>query len=131
MPRIKIGMARNSGNRIGWMKHVTSVDTTKTNGYAFDGDFIPNDTEFEIPAGAIVVACNPEGSVKNNWKSGHIYRVESDGSLTPIESDFNWRKEFLTLRDKVAELVNKEKPNPLTKYSDIEIMKEAKRRHLI
>lgn len=38
-----------------WAKLVKSVDTTKTNGYAFVGDFLNINYEHKIPSGSIVV----------------------------------------------------------------------------
>lgn len=38
-----------------WAKLVTSVDSSKTDGYAFVGEFLKIDSEHYVPAGAIVV----------------------------------------------------------------------------
>lgn len=38
-----------------WAKLVSSVDTTKTNGYAFNGTFLNVNAEHKLPAGSIVV----------------------------------------------------------------------------
>lgn len=38
-----------------WAKLVTAIDVTKTNGYAFIGDFLSVIKEHKIPAGSIVV----------------------------------------------------------------------------
>jgi hypothetical protein len=38
-----------------WAKLVKSVDVTKTNGYAFAGEFLNVNAEHKIPAGSIVV----------------------------------------------------------------------------
>jgi len=107
MPRIRLTASANSGNRRSWYKHVTNVDCTKTNGYAFSGDFIPEDTVVDIETGAIVIECVPRGSVKHNWKEGKVYKIEADGSSTLLFPDttFDWRKDFLNFRDKVAELL--------------------------
>lgn len=37
-----------------WAKLVTSIDTTKTNGYAFVGDFLSVYNEHKLPIGSIV-----------------------------------------------------------------------------
>ena len=108
--RCRIKNEINSGNRKGWSKLVTSVDMTKTNGYAFIGDFIPDDTEVELPVGGVLVQKNPQGSVKHSWDSGHVYIVEGDGKLYEILDNVNqinartyhWTKDFLSLRDLVA-----------------------------
>jgi hypothetical protein len=38
-----------------WAKVVTSVDTTKTNGYAFQGEFLGVTREHKLPVGSIIV----------------------------------------------------------------------------
>jgi len=38
-----------------WAKLVSSIDTTKTNGYAFIGDFLNVAAEHKVPVGSIVV----------------------------------------------------------------------------
>jgi len=38
-----------------WAKRITGVDTTKTNGYAFQGDFLNVREEHKLPVGSIVV----------------------------------------------------------------------------
>jgi hypothetical protein len=38
-----------------WAKLVTGVDTSKTNGYAFQGDFLKVEAEHKLPVGSIVV----------------------------------------------------------------------------
>lgn len=40
-----------------WAKLVTSVDLTKTNGYAFVGDFLRVEAEHKLVSGSIVVEC--------------------------------------------------------------------------
>jgi hypothetical protein len=100
-----------SGNRASWFKLIESVDITKKDGYAFNGDFLKLDQEIELPIGAIVVEKEPVGSVKSGSHEGNIYRVvESpiDDVLNPhleLIEYFEWRKEFLSFRDRVAELL--------------------------
>jgi len=38
-----------------WAKVVTGVDTTQTNGYAFQGDFLKIEAEHKLPAGSVIV----------------------------------------------------------------------------
>lgn len=39
-----------------WAKLVTGVDVTKTNGYAFQGEFLNIDREHKVPVGSIIVS---------------------------------------------------------------------------
>ncbi|MCT4543512.1 MAG: hypothetical protein N4A63_08220 [Vallitalea sp.] len=40
-----------------WSKKITSVDDTKTNGYAFTGDFLKVDKENLVEVGSYIVEC--------------------------------------------------------------------------
>ena len=56
-----------------WAKRLTGVDATKTNGYAFLGDFLYVGNEHKIPTGSIVVeVCGADLSV---------YEVTGDGKM--------------------------------------------------
>jgi hypothetical protein len=106
MVRVKIENEKNSGNRKGWSKLVTSVDVTKTDGYAFAGIFLNDNTETDVPVGSVVVQKNPEGSVKNGWESGSCYVIGSDGKLYTTHSGvYKWKEQFLSLRDRVVKVM--------------------------
>jgi hypothetical protein len=128
--RLKIENVRASGRRTGWSKRVENVDESKENGYAFDGEFLPDRKEIEIPVGAIVIQKNPKGSVKNGYNEGKIYRVSEEGSLVDLhpEVEFNWRNDFLTFRDHVAEAINGVESSELSKYTNEELIAELKKR---
>lgn len=130
MVRIKIKNEINSGKRSGWTKHVTNVDMTKTNGYAFEGEFIPGGKEIELPVGAILIQKNPEGSVKNGWWEAEVFRLSEDGTLIDLAPDtkYDWKDDFLSFRDLVAEALEQEPPNPLAEFSDLELIEELERR---
>ena len=61
-----------------WAKLVYAVDTSKTNGYAFDGDFLVVTAEHKVPVGSVIVeVCDKEidcyimeASGKRNVASG-------------------------------------------------------------
>lgn len=100
--RVVIQNNTNSGNRRGWTKLVTAVDTSKTNGYAFEGRFLP-DGEHDLPIGAVVIEKNPEGSAKHGWDAGVCYTVGADGGLyREHDGGFRWDRQFLSFRDLVA-----------------------------
>jgi hypothetical protein len=129
--RIRPSVETSSGRRKGWIKHVTACDSSKTNGYAFDGDFLDADREVELPIGAILVRVDPEGSVKNNWQSGHVLRLEADSSLSELtEGNPDWRNDFLSIRDIVCEALNTPPPNPLAEFSDEALLAEVRGRGL-
>ena len=142
MCRVRIAVGTNSGRREGWIKHVTNVDNSKTNGYAFGGMFLNAGSLVDMPEGAVLVCCDPEGSVKNNYKSGSVRIVRRSGEFTDaterVFSVTDWRDDFLTLRDEVGRLLATETDNApvsdsvdLSAVSDAQIVAEAKRRNLI
>jgi hypothetical protein len=87
------------------------VDVSKTNGYAFSGEFLRAGSLVDLPIGAILVSCDPTGSVKNGGKDGTVYRVRAAGDMTesvPSCMDTlchvsDWRTDFLQIRDAVVE----------------------------
>jgi len=119
---------------------ITGVDPTKTNGYAFEGEFIPLDTEVELPVGALVMRVGFEGSRKNGVSTARLWRVTPEGleELSPKKGNpetyygagWNYRRQFITIRDTIAELLGEE-VNPLAGFSDEEILAEARRRGLV
>jgi hypothetical protein len=128
--RLKIEGYSTSGGRKSWFKSIDSVDLTKTNGYAFDGDFLLANTEVELPVGAVVIECVPTGSIKYSGKEGRAYVVdekEENGLRLELEG-YDWRKEFLSFRDSVAELVNNSEVNPLAEFSDEDLLAELESR---
>jgi len=108
-----------SGRRTGWAKHVTGVDQTKTNGYAFEGEFL-DVGESDLPLGAIVVEQYPTGSVRNGNPEGRIYRVTDEG-LREIDEGYHWREQFLSLRDAVAKALSTTDPDAERKAAIAEI----------
>ena len=105
--RIVLKNETNSGNRRGWTKVVTSVDVTKSNGYAFGGRFI-NDGENDLEVGSVLIQKNPMGSVKHGYDVGVCLVVRPDGSLwqTHDGNGFRWLREFLSFRDHVAAVLS-------------------------
>ena len=106
--RIKIENATSSGNRRGFTKHVTSIDSGATNGYAFEGNFL-NDREYDLPLGAVVIQKNPFGSARSGSDVAVCYRVTEDGLERVHEETYDWRRDFLTFRDVVGREIVKVK----------------------
>ena len=127
--RIKIANDTASGRRTGWTKHVTAVDETKANGYAFEGEFI-DDGQHEIDAGSVLISKDPKGSAKNGYHVGCVGIVRADGAIDWTTPCDDWRKNFLDLRDAVAAALNTEPPNPLESFTDEQIAAEYERRQL-
>jgi len=101
----KTAMRRNRP----WIKILTGVDTTKSDGYAFIGEFAQFGQIVELDEGAYVMVVIP------HWSSGGrlydrtvtLYQVR-DGELATVET---WCVEVergwaLAIRDKIAAYVN-------------------------
>jgi hypothetical protein len=111
--RVTIVNESNSGRRRGWTKWVQSVDKSKRNGFAFAGVFV-NESEIDLPVGAVLVQKNPQGSVKNGWDSAECFTLGSDGKLyrTCRSDEYKWDTHFLSFRDHVAEQVDEYNKQP-------------------
>ena len=131
--RIKVKSKEASGRRRGWFRHVTDVDQSKTNGYAFEGNFLGDGKEHDLPIGAVVVEKAPAGSVKNGYWEAHIHIVRPDGlEKVTADDDYDWVEDFLSFRDKVAEYVNEQNqegsPSPIASATDEELLTELRAR---
>ena len=77
-----------------WSKLVTSVDTSKTNGYAFGGDFLTVTAEHKLPVGSVVVeVCG--GTIE-------AYIMKPEGKEYQFKASTSSMSDFI---EKVAELV--------------------------
>ena len=80
-----------------WAKLVTSVDTTKSNGYAFNGEFLDVRRQHKVPVGGIIV-----------WVCGTnlvASRITVDGPVTVAEGTYNRMADFV---DAVAAVMDEE-----------------------
>ena len=77
-----------------WAKLVTSVDTSKTNGYAFSGEFLTATAEHKIPVGSVVVeVCG---------STIEAYIMKNGGKEYQFKASTSSMSDFI---EKVAELV--------------------------
>lgn len=76
-----------------WSKLVKSIDITKTNGYAFQGEFLNIDYEHKVPSGSIVVeVCGSKITA---------YKI-SDKPEKLLEAQTNSMSKFI---EKIAEML--------------------------
>ena len=134
---VSIELRYTSGSRKSWLKKVDSVDLSKTNGYAFSGNFVQN--EVELSEGNIIIEKYPHGSVKNNYFSWIIYQVKENPTAKEIEID-NFdsveskehlellevfpSKKFISFRNRVHELTHTKRVNPLAGFTIEELKAE-------
>lgn len=81
----------------GWLKKVTGLDKSKTNGYSILGEFVKGgDYKMDYPTG-IYLDCSKGGSRKNQEFNYHLFKVDKDGFhllQTMEDGGRNWACEF-------------------------------------
>ena len=121
--------------RKNWAKIVTNVDTDKSDGWAYEGDFIDVGGIVDLPAPSVLLIYGEKGSRTNPQIEAAAYVANTDGTLTrrASASGRTWAR---TLRDEIAELVYADQPltmldwDPrLTAYSEDALRQELERRN--
>lgn len=121
IPASVLGDARKSTVRP-HARLVLSVDSEKTNFFAFEGKFLPKGKEVDLPLGSIVIIVSGDGSWRHPHSTAFVCRAEevkpedaqkqaSDfrlgGKLVNLRilEAFDATSQFLSLRDYVASLL--------------------------
>lgn len=109
-----------------WAKIVKSVDQSKSNGYAFVGDFINAEQKYELEIGTYIMQY---GEFYSETKV-RLLQVTADGLQQIKEWDGLDKSDWaLSCRDEIAELISqKQNINPLEKFSNEELLAELQRR---
>lgn len=65
----------------GWVKRITGVDKTKSNGYSLLGDFVDGGKSraYRVTEGAIYLDCDIQGSRKNQRREFSLFTVINGG----------------------------------------------------
>ncbi|MPZ52448.1 MAG: hypothetical protein GEU79_06910 [Acidimicrobiia bacterium] len=115
-----------------WAKVVTEVDTTKSSGWAFVGEFIACGGIQDVAVGSVILVYGERGSRARPRPEAALFMVNGDGTTTPHDtaSGQAWAR---TLRDTVARLLDEDtavEPDPgiLGSYSDQALAMELNRR---
>lgn len=97
-----------NARRRSWAKVLSAVDTTKANGYAFEGEWMRRGERAELPTNSLMLLYDEPGSARNWYPLVRVMRVEEDGTLHEVLSykgGINERSWALAIRDRVAELL--------------------------
>lgn len=98
-----------------WAKVVHGVDTAKSSGWAFDGDFVAAGGIQDLPIGGLLLVYGERGSRVNPQITARLYTVNPDATLT-LESEAKGRAWARTLRDTVEERLGMQATGPDLSY---------------
>ena len=92
-----------------WAKTITGIDSTKTNGYAFLGDFVPTNRLIEVEDGSLILVYGQTGSSVLPDVEIELYKVNL-GSLDLVyrQDNLNSRSWALEVRDDIATIFHAE-----------------------
>lgn len=122
--------------RKNWAKVVERVDTDKSTGWAYHGEFVATGGIQDIDAPCVLLVYGERGSKANPQIEARAYVVNTDGTLS-LHGTASGRAWARTLRDVVQELLVMEVQPPLAarewgpellEYSDDALRTELKRR---
>jgi len=92
-----------------WAKVVTNVDQSKSDGWAYDGEFIADGGIQDVEAPSALLVYGERGSRTNPHSEARVYIVKTDATLS-LRETATGRAWARTLRDTVADLVASELP---------------------
>ncbi len=119
-----------------WRKHLEGVDTEKTNGYAFIGNWLRAGERAELEVGSFILCYDEDGSMKHWYPVVRLFKVVENG----LEEVYHWKGDprerswALAVRDEIAAILAEaqgqepEEVNMLASISDEELIAELKRR---
>ena len=122
--------------RKNWAKVVDFVDTDKSTGWAYHGEFVATGGIQDIDAPCVLLIYGERGSKTNPQMEARVFLVNTDGTLS-LHATATGRAWARTLRDTVVELLESEAPlvassqewgPELMAYSDDALRTEMKRR---
>ncbi len=92
-----------------WAKVVTNVDQSKSDGWAYDGEFIADGGIQDVEAPSVLLVYGERGSRTNPHSEARVYVVNTDATLS-LRETATGRAWARTLRDTVADLVASDLP---------------------
>ena len=119
-----------------WRKHLKSVDKTRTNGYAFVGDWLRAGEREELEVGSFILCYDEPGSMKNWYPVVRMFKVVENG----LEEVFHWEGDFrerswaLAVRDEISAILAEaqeqepEEGSLASRLPDQELIAELERR---
>lgn len=109
-----------------WAKVVDSVDTTKSSGWAYDGDFVSVGGIQDVPAGSVLLAYGERGSRANPQILARVYTVNADATLS-FEAEAKGKAWARTLRDPIERCLGTERDTFDLSYLSDELLADELR----
>ena len=111
-----------------WAKVVSNVDTGKSSGWAFDGEFVATGGIQDLPVGSVLLVYGEKGSRANPQSQARVFTVNSDATLSFV-SEAKGSAWARTLRDPVIDLLGQDRPlSGLAAVPDAELIAELEGR---
>lgn len=95
-----------------WAKLVSAVDSARSSGWAFAGDFVATGGIQDVPAGSVLLVYGERGSRSSPQAEARAYVVNPDATLT-LHASARGRAWARTLRDGVERLLSEPRPTHL------------------
>lgn len=126
-----------------WAKLLTKVDSNKSNGYAFVGDWLRRGERAEVEVGSLILLYDEPGSMRNWYPHVQLVRAEADGTLTMVfdyKGHVQERSWALAVRDRIAAILaeqygtTEQESQPEIDLSDVpteELIAELRRRGVL
>jgi len=116
---IDLGRPHKATKKI-WAKLLEKVDTTKDNGYAFEGRFLkvkgdPAWIDDVVPVNSFIVATIAKGSTKHPKTGIALYKVTADKIEELYWGDFEYRADRIRAIKEIAEIFEQEKNKKTSK----------------
>ena len=135
MERVKVIVDVPAQRDRRWKSWAKTIDRPGLVNLFFVGEFLTRGRKAELEVGGLVLLYDEIGSRKHRRPEVRVLRVEENGALSTVLEAHGWSW-ALELRDKVAELLGKEKEsqkedeNPLAGFSTEQLLAELRRRGL-
>lgn len=91
-----------------WAKIVDSVDTSKSSGWAYDGEFVAVGGIQDLPAGSVLLVYGERGSRANPQIAARVFTVNPDATLS-FEAEAKGKAWARTLRDPIERCLGMER----------------------
>lgn len=109
-----------------WAKVVDSVDSSKSSGWAYDGDFVSVGGIQDLPAGSVLLVYGEKGSRVNPQILARVYSVNADATLS-FEAEAKGKAWARTLRDPIERCLGMERDTFDLSYLSDELLADELR----